>query len=61
MCTFYLFRCTVLCDEISTTNIVLPEAGSIQVSNLTLFNFLLEEKLPVLLSKIATQLSQNLN
>ena len=42
-------------------NIVLPEAGSIQVSTLTLFNFLLEEKLPILLSKIATQLSQNLN
>jgi hypothetical protein len=51
----------ILYDEISPRNITLPEAGPIHVSNLTLFNFLLEEKLPVLLSKIAAQLSQNLN
>jgi len=40
---------------------MLPEAGAIHVHNLTLFNFLLEEKLPVLLEQIVTQLSQNLN
>lgn len=40
---------------------MLPEPGPFHVSNLTLFNFLLEENLPVLLGQIATQLSQNLN
>lgn len=40
---------------------MLPEAGQIHVFQLKLYNFLLEEKLPVLLGQIATQLLQNLN